>query len=297
MIQKLLHNPVALKSVVLTIFCFALFLFALLLIRRLRRNISAEAQSLNSNHQNSSIIDVATYSGVVRQLRENQKELQQAREKDQQEATISTTIHETVLSNISCGVLFFDRLGTVRQANRAAKSLLGYASPFSFHIRDVFRNVSHVTWPQTGEQTNSAVPLIQGMQQALRDGVAALRARVDYRSPSGQKRVLGLTASAVQTKSGQILGLCCLIDDLTEITELAEQVRRSENFASLGEISAGLVNDFKNSLAVIQGHAQALLKEDSGSATRHYAEKIAGELDSLSRILSEFLEFAKIEKS
>ena len=61
-------------------------------------------------------------------------------------------------------------------------------------------------------------------------------------------------------------------------------------------ISAGLVSDFKKSLNTISGHAESMIREDGIDASRYYAEKILSEAESLSRIISEFLEFASSTK-
>ena len=60
---------------------------------------------------------------------------------------------------------------------------------------------------------------------------------------------------------------------------------------------AGLVNDFKKSLKTISGHAEMLMRENESEASRYYAEKILSEAESLSRIVSEFLEFASSAKN
>ena len=291
MMQRLLDNPIFLKLALLTIFGITAFLLAIILIRRIRRSIQGEANSVRTAQGNAGFA-LAAYEGLGKQLREQEKELQRLREQRQSEITFSGNISLAVLANLSCGVVFFDRMGMVQQANHAAKALLGYSTPFSFHIRDLFRGVSRIKWPDTGEEAQSAAPLIQAMLESIRSAAPFRRVTVDYRTPGGQKRVLGVMASAVKGKGEEILGLSCVIDDLTEITELSQQVHRSDNFASLGEISAGLANDFKNSLATVRGHAQKLLNEGSDAATRYYAEKVVSELDSLARIVDEFLEFA-----
>lgn len=296
MIQRFLHNPLLLKIALVGIFCLTLFLFAVALIRKLRQNVTAEMDSMNARPQNSTAVTLAAYEGVIRQLREQGNQLQRAREESQQQAASNENIHEAVLSNLSCGVLFFDRAGLVRQANRAAKSLLGYASPFSFHIRELFRGLTRVEWQETGEEAHSQTPFVEAMQQTLRTAEPFPRARIEYITPGGHKRVLGIAASAVREKNGEVQGVSCVINDLTEITEISQRVDRNENLASLGEISAGLVSDFKKSLNVISGHAENLMREDSSAASRFYAEKILSEAESLSRVVSEFLEFASSAK-
>lgn len=289
--EKLLQNPMLFKLALVTTGLIACLLMAIVVVRKIRKSIQAEAETTRAAQSNAGFA-LAAYEGLGKQLREQEKELQRLRDQRQEQSATSAHITDAVLANLSCGVLFFDRMGMVRQANRASKSLLGYASPFSFHFRDLFRSVYKTRWPESGEEAQSSAPLIQAIQESIRSGANFPRAIVDYRTPGGQKRVLGIMASAVRDKGGEITGLSCVLDDLTEITELSEQVHRDDNFASLGEISAGLANDFKKSLALVRINAQALLTEESDAGTRFYAEKVVSELDSLARIVDEFLEFA-----
>lgn len=296
MMQQLFHNPIAWKLALLTILLVCAFITAAAVIRRVRRKLQSGAEPTALNQGNAGL-PLSTYDGLARQIREQQEELQHVRRQYQEETALAARISEALLANLNCGVLYFDRVGVVRQANRTARSLLGYASPISFHMRDLFRGVIKCRWPESGEQTQSPVALLRAFQETLTGSKPFPRAIVDYRTPAGQKRVLGMTACAVRNKAGDVVGLSCVIDDLTEITELSERVHRSDNFASLGEISAGLANDFKKSLATVVGYAEFLLKEDSDPATRFYAERVISELDSLSRILDEFLEFASSAKN
>src|SRR5213075_425665 len=84
----------------------------------------------------------------------------------------------------------------------------------------------------------------------------------------------------------------CLVSDLTEITDLSRQMRLKENMASLGEMSAGIAHEFKNSLATISGYSQ-MLATDGDQETREFAQKIAAETGNLTRIVTDFLNFAR----
>jgi signal transduction histidine kinase len=97
----------------------------------------------------------------------------------------------------------------------------------------------------------------------------------------------------VRSKKGDILGVSCLIADLTQITELSRQMRLKENLASLGEMSAGIAHEFKNSLATISGYAQMLVRDTSAESGGGFAAKIAQETEALARIVTEFLDFAR----
>jgi len=96
----------------------------------------------------------------------------------------------------------------------------------------------------------------------------------------------------VQDRAGALLGTACLISDLTEMSNMAQQVRLQENMASLGEMSAGIAHEFKNSLATISGYSQ-MLAGGPDPETREFAQKIALETGNLTRIVTDFLNFAR----
>lgn len=80
-------------------------------------------------------------------------------------------------------------------------------------------------------------------------------------------------------------------EDDTEFMErtFRETVDRLRELASLGEMSAGIAHEFRNSLGSILGYAQLLRRE----AKKDTVEKIISECHRFRSLLDEFLKFAK----
>ena len=91
----------------------------------------------------------------------------------------------------------------------------------------------------------------------------------------------------------RVSGALCLMSDLTELTALQKQIRWKENLAALGEMSAGIAHEFKNSLATISGYAQMIRSEAKPGDTRDSAERILDQTRALTHVVTEFLRFAK----
>jgi Signal transduction histidine kinase len=51
-------------------------------------------------------------------------------------------------------------------------------------------------------------------------------------------------------------GAICLFTDLTAVKDLEEQLRLKESLAAVGELTAGIAHEFRNSLATIQGYSK-----------------------------------------
>src|SRR4029078_641908 len=111
-------------------------------------------------------------------------------------------------------------------------------------------------------------------------------------SPQREKRI-GINLSPILSAGGEIEGAICLLSDLTEIVELQEQIKLKENFAALGEMSAGIAHEFKNSIATIVGYAQMSGSENDVETLQGYAREIQKESRALSIMVTDFLNFAR----
>lgn len=119
--------------------------------------------------------------------------------------------------------------------------------------------------------------------------------RVEFNAPirpDVDKRI-GINLSPITDSSGTIEGAICLLSDLTEIVELHNRIKLKENFAALGEMSAGIAHEFKNSIATIVGYAQMSTAEMDVVTLQSYAREIHKESQALSNMVTDFLNFAR----
>lgn len=289
--MKLLQNPVVIKALIAFIITCFFALLGVVLMRRLRKQVSDTGQAAPRIDAERAGFSLAAYEGVITRLKEQERELTQLRRSESDRAKESATVSDAIISNLASGVVLFNTAGLVRQANPAARTLLGYASPSSMHARGIFKTVTAVRFSEEaiGSGSTPADQLVNAIERSIREGAQFRRVEAHYATPGGDKRVLGITISPVAHAAGERLGAACLLTDLTDIARLSERVKLQENMAALGEMSAGIAHEFKNSLATISGYAQ-MLSADSQS---EFAARIADETANLSRIVSDFLNFAR----
>jgi len=90
-----------------------------------------------------------------------------------------------------------------------------------------------------------------------------------------------------------------LAERLAETNRRLEQAqadaRRSERLAALGQLSAGLAHEIRNPLGVIKGSAEILTQklQQSDELARELAGYISSEVNRLSALVTEFLDFAR----
>jgi signal transduction histidine kinase len=263
-------------------------------VRQLRKSLLDEG-SIGERAAASTSTDftLAAYQGVIQKFKEQEREIARLRDQERQRAAASEKINTAVLSQLSSGVVLMNPLGLVQQANPAARKIFGYASPLAFHARDLFKGVSSVVVPPSTEPLEGPDALLAQLKRCMSTGEPAQRLEAAYVTPQGEKRVLGISFSSVRDPEGNATAAACLVSDLSEIAELSRQVRLRENLASLGEMSAGIAHEFKNSLATISGYAQMLCKESDTATVHNFAGRIAEETSNLTRVVTDFLNFAK----
>jgi signal transduction histidine kinase len=290
-LRELLTNPVVLRAILTFVLALAMLFFGVALMRRMRKSITDETQPAKRASGDQSGFAVEAYHGVIQRLKEQEQELVRLRAEASARASASENMSAVVLTNLTSGVLLFNNMGMVQQANQAARTILGYASPLGLHARDIFRTVTALRL-ENGEQHATGIALMQAVQIAIGQGTPFRRMEADYKTPSGEGRVLGITLSPVKGASGEGLGAACLVSDLTQITALEREARTRQNLAALGEMSAGIAHEFKNSLATISGYAQ-MLATSADNSSREFGQKIRRETDNLTRVVSDFLAFAR----
>ena len=66
--------------------------------------------------------------------------------------------------------------------------------------------------------------MVDEVHAVLREGIKRRQFEVEYDTPSGEKRFLAITISQVPSVDGSLLGVACLINDLSELERSASSV-------------------------------------------------------------------------
>ncbi len=275
--MKVLTNPMFLKLVLVLFASGFAFVMAVLLMRRVRKSL-AEDFSLPETATSAEQLPLHTYHAVIQQLKQQKHELLALQQAEHRRAKTSESISASVLSNLSSGVLFFGTNGLVRQANQAAKHILGIASPGGMDAEEIFRNAS--IGPLPGDEPQSVAA---GLKVALTQGTPLRKMEAEYLTPGGERRVLEVTASRVPASDGSILGVACLINDQTAIADIRRQIELR------GELSAEMALALRNSLVTISGYAQQLAQNRDPDLANQLAADIAAEAKHLDHTIGGFL--------
>jgi nitrogen-specific signal transduction histidine kinase len=254
---------------------FAFFL-GLFLIRRMRRTL-VDAPDSSEDLSGRQSLPLHTYHAVIQQLKQQKHELQSLQQAERRRAKTSENVSAAVLANLSSGVLFINASGLVRQANNAARQILGFASPLGLNCAEIFRSATVVTPTAAGQ------PIAQLAEASVRGSSPLEKVGVAYTAPSGEERRLEITLTPIPSAEGGTLGTACLINDLTPLARIHKQLELR------GEMSAEMALELRNSLATISGYAQQLAASRDTELARQLASDIAAEAAHLDRTIGGFL--------
>ena len=289
---KLLTNPMLLRAAVV-FFCASFsFLLGLIFIRLLRKSIKEEADLSTDAPCSPETLPLHLYNTVIQDLKQQKHELHLQSQAEQQRARVSETLSQAVLSNLSCGVLVFGSNGLVKTSNPAAKQILGFASPTGMSAEDIFRGtivrdrsarIDGVQENGDAEISDEPVHISDEVDAVLRCGSKRRQAEAEYQTPTGEPRFLTITVSPAPGADGNLLGVACLVNDLSEL----ESIRRQQQ--QYGEISADMALHLRSSLTTIAGYAQQLANNRDPELARQLASDIADEAQRLDRSIGGFL--------
>jgi PAS domain-containing protein len=208
--MKMLANPVFMRIALSAVVAVAVMFLFYWFLRAMRRNIlEGTGQGSRSNTSNSTDFAAAAFQGVLQRYKEQEKELTRLRDADQQRAATQEALQSTILSLLPTGVLLFNKMGLVQQANAAAKTLLGYASPLNFHARDVFKGIQDV---EGHRESTGAAAVLEALEERQQGGVEPAQFKVRYATPQGEARSLKITLAPCVDARGQSLGVICLVE-------------------------------------------------------------------------------------
>jgi len=251
----------------------AAFVIGVLGLRALRRKLVGE-DSLPESLGSAADASFA-YSAVIQNLKQQKFELQNEHAIQKRRAKTSEHITAAVIANLPCGVVFIGPNGLVKQANAAARQLLGFASPLGMGADELFRETTAV------QESGEPARLADAVKNSLRDRQHDIL-EASYEDANGVHKDLSLTLIPLTVPPDDASGLACVIADETAVARL----RRDEVLRS--ELSAEMALDLRTSLSIIRDCASKIGAAENQSATG-LANDIAAQADRLDKVVGSFL--------
>ena len=200
------------------------------------------------------------------------------------ELDLITYYLNSILTNISQGILFIDQNGTVTTYNRTAEKILNVKG-----TKVLFSNF----WDSFEDKVFGF-----SMQEVLSTKKSPETTFTSYQNPKGDVLELEINTTFVLKDEDESLvstqGLIVLMRDITEIRRLQMTAMRNDRLKELGEMAAQVAHEIRNPLGGIKGFA-SLLKRDlkDSPELQKMADYIVEGTDNLNRLVTQVLNFAR----
>lgn len=214
---------------------------------------------------------IQTFETSIQALRGRETTLRELHDQQKARADTLATITQTLVRSLTSGFISIDENGLVLDMNQAACELLGVSTAAAVEGRAIEDALGHS-------------PFVELLQQAA-DGRATLQ-RVEVHQNDEAARTIGLTTVPLLDESGRYLGMLALFTDLTEVRQLERRLREMQSLADLGEMSAGIAHEFRNSLSTVLGY----LKLARRSSIPPEADERMKNAETEARLLTEAVE-------
>lgn len=277
--MRLLANPLVIRMGMGMLVSMAVFVAGILIIRALRREL-VENESVPEPLGSPEDATYA-YSAVIQNLKQQKFELQNEHAAQKKRAKTSEQITAAVIANLPCGILFIGPNGLAKQANAAARQLLGFASPLGMSPDAIFRGTAVIL--ETGESARLADEVAASLRNRVRASF-----HCGYETASGEQRNLLFTL--IPLTMDEASALACVISDETAVA----QSRQEKLLQS--EVAAEMALQLRSSISVIRDCIEQMRKTgDQNEAQR--SGDIMAETDRMEKLVSELVAGHSSEKA
>ncbi len=185
--------------------------------------------------------------------------------------------NQDIIESMRGGLLTTDLNGKILLMNRAGAEIAGLG--FGLLRGEQVENVLPGFWPVELDEQGSPV---------------ALRKEIEFHTPDGATRYVGLSVSPLRLTQNQTSGYVYNFQDLTELKRLEREVVTKERMAALGRLSAAIAHEIRQPLTAMTGALKELARlaplEDDDKKLVHIVSR---ESQRLNQIITDFLNYSR----
>ncbi|MGH7324916.1 MAG: ATP-binding protein, partial [Candidatus Rokuibacteriota bacterium] len=188
---------------------------------------------------------------------------------------------DSILSSVTSGIVTVDLEGRVVTLNPAAELLTGY---FAGEAAGRYSTEVFARTPEIGEI----------LMETLASRAPIVNVTLTLTRRSGASLPIELSTAPLKGGDGKDLGAVGVFRDLTAVRQLESQLRRSDQLAALGTLTAGLAHEIRTPLTSVITFTRHLAKRFNDSHFQARFESVVPhELRRIESILERLLQLAQ----
>lgn len=195
---------------------------------------------------------------------------------------------DNVLNSVSVGILSTDSRGSIARCNRAARRLL--RQPASLFQDALLLDVL----PRLCLPEEEVAYLISLTEHVLETGEPLHFHKLTLHPHGQDSMTINLNLSRLTEAGQEKGGVVIIFEDVTQEVRLEAELDQMRRLADIGQFAARTAHEVRNALASIKGAAQMVRGElEEQNAPTEWPEVILSEVDSLTLLTGEILDFAR----
>lgn len=220
---------------------------------------------------------VKSFNQMTKDLKKSQSSLEEANVNLEQRRKYM----ETVLRNVSAGVISVDKDGMITTVNQAAENMFDIKAE-----KVLFHNYRDLMIP---EHLSLVDEFLQEMKEK---NAGVLEKQLEIMLKDKALTVL-LTITTIKDEEGNDSGIVVVFEDMT-------QLQKAERAAAWREVARRMAHEIKNPLTPVQLSAQRLQKKygdklgEEGSVFRECTRTIIDQVEVLKNLVNEFSRYARM---
>lgn len=223
---------------------------------------------------------IDTFRKSIHRLKAQQEELRVLHDAQKSRADDFERVTAALMRGLTSGLLAIGADGRIADINDAAREML------RVEAADV---VGREIGEALGEGAFAGV-----VRDALAQRTPLTRVETTHTTHGGAQLVIGVTTVPLLNEAGELLGMLALFTDLTSIRTLEDRVRDLQALADLGEMSAGIAHEFRNSLSAILGYLKLAQRgQQTPDDVANKVRRAEDEASQLSAAVASLLSFAR----
>jgi two-component system sensor histidine kinase PilS (NtrC family) len=186
------------------------------------------------------------------------------------------TVHEDIVRSLASGLVTVDRGNRILTINQMAAEILDVRGGGI-----------------TGRPVDEVIPGFSARFAEVAPRSSLRRADLTVVRPGRPPLHLGITLTPLRDNQDHLIGRIVNFQDLTEMRQLEQQMKRAERMAAIGALASGIAHEIRNPLASMSGSIE-LLREQPRVADDDKAlmNIVVREIDRLNALISDLLDYA-----
>jgi two-component system sensor histidine kinase AtoS len=218
-----------------------------------------------------------TFRNSIATLKRQEAELRQMHDAQKSRADDLERVTAALTRSLTSGFVAVDPEANVVEVNAAGRQIMRpIDEPAGLPVETAFGSNAFST----------------AIRNAVEKRLAMTRVELQL-DEDAAPRVIGLTTAPLLSDDQTFVGLLALFTDLTPVRMLEGRVRDLQTLADLGQISAGIAHEFRNSLATMLGYLRLARREDLAERPLAQVEKAEAEGAMLAAAVDGLLAFAR----